>query len=285
MMTGESQQITRLPRNIFIYWHTGFNEANHLIQQCVKSWQQQNPGWKLILLDNETVDSQTGGIGIPERIFNALPIQKRANMIRLKLLLVHGGVWADATLFCNRPLNDWVDQAACSGAFMFDNPGPDREIANWFIAGQPGNYLIRTLYEAQCEYWTRHDFKHDSWAMRKVKPWFNRALNRKKSLTRFWLHPIATRWLKIYSYHIFHHHFYWLMKKDRKFAEIWHGRNAWPARDAALIQKLGITSPLTDQKRNAIDASPSPVFKLNHHVDNNKLTGNTVADYLFSKSA
>src|SRR5690554_3145999 len=167
-----------IPRTVFIYWHDGFDRAHRLIRQCVMSWRQKNPGWQVILLDKQSVDDHTGGIGIPERIFNALPIQKKANMIRLKLLLIHGGVWADATLFCNRPLDDWIDEAARCGAFMFDNPGPDREIANWFIASQPHNYLIRTLYEAQCEFWTKNDFQHDSWTMRKVKPWFNRALNR-----------------------------------------------------------------------------------------------------------
>ena len=278
-MTKPEQKI---PRRIFIYWHGGFSDAHQVVQGCVESWRQRNTDWRVILLDDNNVHEYTQGIEIPERIFNALPIQKKANMIRLKLLLLHGGVWADATLFCNRPLDDWIDEAGSAGAFMFDTPGPDREMANWFIAGQPDNYLIRTLYEAQCEYWTYNDFDHDSWAMRKVMPWFNRILNRRKSLTRFWLTPVATRLLKIYAYHIFHHHFYWLMCGDKQFAQIWRGRTPWPARDAALIQKLGITSPLTEDVRTAIDSSPSPVFKLSYKFDENRITKGTVLDYLFS---
>ena len=272
----------KIPRQIFVYWHGGFSDAHQVVQRCVQSWRQKNPDWRVILLDDGNVDRHTQGIDIPARIFDDLPIQKKANMIRLKLLLLHGGVWADATLFCNRPLDEWIDEATRSGAFMFDNPGPDREMANWFIAAQPDNYLIRTLYQAQCEYWTRHDFDHQSWAMRTLKPWFNRILNRRKPLTRFWLTPIATRMLKIYAYHIFHHHFYWLMCRDKRFAEIWHGRKPYPARDAALIQKLGMTGSLTDQARSAIDASPSPVFKLSYKFDDQQITRDTVLDYLFS---
>ena len=237
-----------------------------------------------MLLDDHNVHEHTLGIDIPEPIFKALPVQKKANMIRLKLLLEHGGVWADATLFCNQPLDEWIDEATRSGAFMFDNPGPDREIANWFIAAEPGNYLIRTLYDAQCKYWTRNDFDHDSWTMRKVKPLFNRALNRAKPLTLFWLTTLATRILRIYPYHIFHHHFYKLLKEDPRFAKIWHGRRALPAENAALIQRMGMTSHMTQEQKLTIEQDDFPVYKLAHRVHDEKIRPGTPLDHLFSRN-
>ena len=270
-----------LPRNIFIYWHSGFQHTNRLVSTCARTWAARNREWKVMLLDNRNVHEHTLGIDIPEPIFEALPIQKKANMIRLKLLLEHGGVWADATLFCNRELDGWIDECARSGAFMFDNPGPDREIANWFIAAEPGNYLIQRLYEAQCEYWTRNDFNHDSWTMRKVKPLFNRALNRSKPLTRFWFTPLATRILQIYSYHIFHHHFYKLTQEDQQFREIWQGRRPLPAKGASLIQSMGMTSQMTPEQREAIDQDVFPVYKLAHSVDDEQIQPGTPIYYLF----
>ena len=277
-----SNSNVKIPRKLFVYWDSGFADAPRIVRRCKTSWQVNNPGWEIMLLDDTNVHEYTGRIEIPCRVFDALPIQKKANMIRLKLLLDHGGVWADATLFCNQPLDSWIDEATRGGAFMFDNPGPDREIANWFIAAKANNYLIHTLYVAQCQYWTRNDFNHESFTMLKVKPLLSRILNRRKSLTRFWFTPLATRILRVYAYHIFHHHFYWLMCRDRRFAKVWHDRRPYPAREAALIQRLGMTQPLTEEARSAIDSSPSPVFKLSYKFDQSAIREGSVLDYLFS---
>ena len=36
-------------------------------------------------------------------------------MIRLELLAEHGGVWADATMLCLRPLDSWIAHALPEG--------------------------------------------------------------------------------------------------------------------------------------------------------------------------
>jgi hypothetical protein len=64
-----------------------------------------------------------------------------SDVIRLLLLHEYGGVWADATLYCNSPLDHWLNPFLGSGFFAFANPGPDRRLAAWFIASAENNDL------------------------------------------------------------------------------------------------------------------------------------------------
>ena len=71
----------------------------------------------------------------------ALPA--RSDLLRLALLERHGGVWADATLWCARPLDAWIDDAtAPTGFFAYTQPTRDRPADNWFLAAAPGSRII-----------------------------------------------------------------------------------------------------------------------------------------------
>ena len=67
------------------------------------------------------------------------------------MLRQHGDYWADATSFCLRPLDDWLDAAYVAGFFAFRNPAKDRTMANWFIASEPDNVLLVALHQALLE--------------------------------------------------------------------------------------------------------------------------------------
>ena len=81
-----------------------------------------------------------------------LPGRLQADLARLDLLARHGGVWADATCFCVRPLDDWLLPCLPSGFFAFDRPGPDRLLSTWFLAAQPGNALVSGTFALMRDY-------------------------------------------------------------------------------------------------------------------------------------
>lgn len=141
-----------IPRRLWIYWGQGEAQAPELVRRCIASWREQNPGWEIRVLDAtsaaELVDLSDIAPGLAFRL--------KSDALRLRLLARYGGVWADATSYCHRPLDDWMPLlGGLTGFFTFAAPGRDRWIANWFIAAAPGGVLITRWCAAYDRYVTR----------------------------------------------------------------------------------------------------------------------------------
>ena len=141
-----------VPKHIFMLWQQGWNAAPPLVQACADAWRRLNPGWDLHLLDDRSLPSFAPGW---ETFPRPAKLHRTAlsNIARLDLLKTHGGVWADATLFPTRPLDEWLPQAMGSGLFMFSKPRPYRDVEIWFIAGEAENPAIRAWHDLVSAYW------------------------------------------------------------------------------------------------------------------------------------
>ena len=84
--------------------------------------------------------------------------QAKSDIIRLALLNKYGGVWADATLLCMKPLDSWIQDAIqASGFWMYHGTGGGMDIqhgpASWFIVSVAGSPII-SKWKAGCDaYW------------------------------------------------------------------------------------------------------------------------------------
>jgi hypothetical protein len=76
-----------------------------------------------------------------------------SDVIRVDLLRRYGGIWADATTYCLRPLNDWIYPAIATGFFAFDRPTDDRMVSSWFLAAQRNSYIVDALFRRIRSYW------------------------------------------------------------------------------------------------------------------------------------
>ncbi len=132
-----------LPRVIWMYWHQGEAEAPAVVRRCIESWRRHNPGWEVRVLTAETVGAYADLGAVPA----ALSFRFSANLLRLRLLRDHGGVWADATAYCHRPLDDWAPLHVTTGFFALRDPGPARALATWFMMSEPG-HILPTVWEA-----------------------------------------------------------------------------------------------------------------------------------------
>ena len=139
-----------LPKKIFVFWNTGLETAPENCRFCVNSWQVHNPDWELVVLDQTAADRI-----LPRSEFSAdMAIAHYADLLRTKLMLSEGGVWADATCLCTRPLDDWLPMIfAQTGFFALHRPGPDRVISNWFLASKPQAEIPRIWLENSLAFW------------------------------------------------------------------------------------------------------------------------------------
>src|SRR6185369_4382947 len=95
-------------RTIWTLWHQGFADAPPLVQACLESWRRLNPVWCIHALDQNSLGDFIDLAALRDASGH-LTLQKTSALARLALLRRHGGVWTDATVFCLRPLDEWID--------------------------------------------------------------------------------------------------------------------------------------------------------------------------------
>ena len=146
---------------IWTCWFQGRDEAPDLVKRCLTSWERENPDWEVRCLDSRTVGRYLDIREYVDLDCQAITAASLSDIIRIFLLHEYGGAWVDATLYCNRPLDDWLPGAMGTGFFAFDAPAADRMLASWFLACEPGNGIVAKWATRCAEYWRNRDQSED----------------------------------------------------------------------------------------------------------------------------
>lgn len=136
-------------KTIFINWFQGWDNAPEVCGHCLKSWEYHNPDWEIVKLDNSNISEYCTLPDVQTNLANY------SDILRVYLMKQYGGVWADSTLFCNKPLDSWIPE--CNDSFIFtrsDERMSDKIICNWFVYADKDSYLISELYDRTVKYWT-----------------------------------------------------------------------------------------------------------------------------------
>jgi len=141
-----------VPRHVFVLWLQGERAAPPLVQMCLRRWRRLNPDWDVRVLDRSDVDRILADV--PEAVRSVQP-QALSDVLRIKLLAEHGGVWVDATTFPTAPLDLWLPAAAASGFFAFRGHRPPLAVDSWFLAAAPDHAVPRLWWEEAYRYWSR----------------------------------------------------------------------------------------------------------------------------------
>ncbi len=288
------------PRTIWMLWHQGWENAPELVQRCRRSWEYHNPGWTIHALDAENLADY---VDLSEL---SLPLDKGnlawlSDLVRINLLRTHGGVWADATTFCNRPLNEWLYDHLGSGFFSFERGGG---AIGWFMAAAPGNPLVDIWRREAHTYWkdappqlwlsqTRHSF-----AKRLMDAaYFSAGRPRPRAIAYtlrllgmflrtfpvFLLSPLFRNVLKVAHYYWLYFIFKKCYKTHRQFRQIWDRTPKVPA--VGLIElggMVGLAQPISADRKLEIDERLVSVYKLNWRLDPAKVVPGTFAHYLLA---
>ena len=139
-------------KTVWLLWLQGWENAPLVCQYVRTSWEILNPDWNIELVSESTIQNF---IDLPNYIkLNGLSNAAKSDIIRLYLLAEHGGVWADATLLCLHPLDNWIyDPLQTSGFWMYRGVNYGRGPASWFIISLKGTIIINKWREACDKYW------------------------------------------------------------------------------------------------------------------------------------
>jgi len=122
-------------KTIYFFWYQGIDNAPKVVHICLASWRMHNPEWNLVILDKTNYREWTD-----LRYDGAMTLTLFSDYLRLSLLAKHGGLWVDATCYCNVPLDKWLP----GDCFLFENFNIQYTISTWFIYSEPGHHLITT---------------------------------------------------------------------------------------------------------------------------------------------
>ncbi len=272
-----------LPRTIYFLWYQGLDQAPLVVRKCLELWKEKNPSWEIVVLDRDSLGCHVR-LEVPDDKLARLEKNHLADLVRVYLLAGHGGVWVDATVYCMRPLDEWLHECMGSGFFCFHRPGPDRLISSWFLAAAKGNPIPAKMKVEFTEYWAKHRFElgprfKGRWGKgieRKATRWFNRNEN----TTRHWFSPFVTRFLRIYPYFALHYLFAKLVADDPACRDIWSQTAKINADGPHRLQEHGLFAELDAAIKDEIDQARCPLYKLTWKYDAGRYHERAVLHYL-----
>lgn len=270
----------QIKKQIFTYWHQGFEQAPPVVNLCVRRMQNCNPDWEVYLLDQSNIHDYIPALDIPAPILGKMSLAARSDLLRLKLLLIHGGVWMDPTVYCAKPLDVWLNKNMKAGLFMFQNPGPDRLVSSWFIAVDPEHVLLQAVQLRLDRYWKSAKFRNLGRDYSKFEGYMFRLINRRKEFTRVWFTWVFTRLFPVQPYFFFHYCIYDQIRASRRLFDIWRTMPVVDAGPLISIQRYGLNSPISERIRKSIDECFLPVFKLSWKQAAEGSAPDTVFSYL-----
>jgi hypothetical protein len=231
---------------IYILWFQGFENSHNIIKKCVESWKYYNPDWNIFLLDNNNLDNYI-------KLDTYIDISKKnielchiSDIIRLILLQKYGGLWVDSTLFCNKPLDNWLPNYIREGFFAFNKPYPNILLSNFFLYAEKNNYIINLWLDSTLNYYHNNNRAH--------------------------------------TYFIHHYLFAKLYKNNYRFKKIWDKVIKIDAENYGphYFYKRGILNKITDEIKKDIDNKITPLYKLTYKLDFPEFDENITLYYLYS---
>jgi hypothetical protein len=269
-----------MEKRLFTYWHQGFENAPAVVQACVQIAINHHPDWTIHLLDSVSVGDWIDPIPIPEKRWQQLGLAHRSDLIRTQLLIRYGGVWADPTVWFSRPMDEWLSEQLQSGLFLFQRPGRDRAISNWFIAAEPGNPLLIRLYGTLCSYWSENEFDNFDSPMTARAHLLHRLLRRNTELPRLWLKRPVIRLFRTFPYMIYHYAFHDLVRRDSECEAIWKMMPIRSADGPHQLLRAGLLQTASDSIRQSIDSGEHELYKLTWKLPTQELPHDSVLAYL-----
>lgn len=152
-----------IPRQIWICWLQGIENAPRLVQQCVESVRRHCPDYNITILTEQTLFDY---VSLPADVIakyksGRLPFPQFSDIVRVALLSEHGGIWMDATVYMSAPMPSYVTEGPL---FMFRSGWMSSHLhvgSNWMLASVPQHPVMVNMRDVLCEYWRKESYLRD----------------------------------------------------------------------------------------------------------------------------
>lgn len=138
---------SQIPKIIWTYWDG--EEIPEVVYKCVKTWRNHNPEYKIRIVTRKTIPEYLPDDNILSFRFTQTP-QQVSDLVRVHLLATYGGVWADASIVMNKPLDVLLQENPgydFIGYTLSDDSPITRYLENWFFMCTSHNTFVELWKE------------------------------------------------------------------------------------------------------------------------------------------
>ncbi len=148
---------------LWICWLQGIEGAPELVKTCINSVKKAYPEKEIIII---TEDNLKDYIELPDYI-----LEKRkkgvisnahfSDIIRLALLVKHGGLWCDASVLITGDItyfNEKTPLFAFKDIMLMRNQNKAISCSSWFIYSCKNNNILTLALELILEYWKKYNY-------------------------------------------------------------------------------------------------------------------------------
>ena len=151
---------------VWFCWLQGLEQAPPVVKVCYDSLRRQLTDREIKVIDAENWKEY---VRLPEYIVEKwqkkqIPNPHFTDLIRLQLLIQHGGTWIDSTVLCTglTPQNEKQTKSFLDAdLFLFQYTQPESNqwggTGNWFITACTNNELLLVLRDMLFVYWKEYD--------------------------------------------------------------------------------------------------------------------------------
>ena len=148
-----------LSNKVWWCWFQGEENAPDLNKACLKSLRDNLTDREIIVI---TLDNYKEYTDLPEYIIKKfekgiIPYPQFSDLVRLDLLVRHGGTWIDSSVYCTKYNKEFFDREL----FVFSNymkGDSSIVLSNWFITSEINNPILLTVKELLLKYWKDHNY-------------------------------------------------------------------------------------------------------------------------------
>ena len=147
----------KISNKIWICWLQGMENAPELVKKCYESIVGNNPDKEVVIITTENMDEY---VNFPDYIMDKwkkgiITHTHMTDLLRLELLINHGGMWLDATVLCTGKVPEYFFD---SDLFFYQNLKPGRDgdcqyVSSWLIGAHTNNKILIATRELCYEYW------------------------------------------------------------------------------------------------------------------------------------
>lgn len=155
--TPKEETRYEIPKIIYAFWDSPVNDLPFLVKACMDSWKKWAPDYEIRIMNYEN----TKHIPIRHKTSHSIRDShaRYSEFVRAWCIAETGGVWMDASILLNKPLDSFLEQGSFNGYYLNDWTENKNwpVIESWFFAAPKGDAFARDWKE---EYFRANEFEN-----------------------------------------------------------------------------------------------------------------------------